>query len=169
MAAVSRCPRGAQTGKHYLATEVGRGVLTTPLALPPFELFDMKTFLTVIVTGAVTWLVASVPYEVRTRTDRLWMVSAMKAPGRMALSDIQADLNAGRCETAKKKIDALLGTWQRFSSGPDSCRGAGIGDIMVTFSKIAGDANVEPSGPASEGQAIRSETNRTSPAPDARR
>jgi hypothetical protein len=64
------------------------------------------------------------------------MVSAMKAPGGMALSDIQADIDARRYSVAKAKIDALVTTWQRFSAGPDSCSGQGIGDIMVTFSRI---------------------------------
>lgn len=64
------------------------------------------------------------------------MVSSIKAPGRMALSEIQADMNARRYSLAKAKIDAFVNTWKRFESGPDSCRGSGIGDIMVTFSKI---------------------------------
>ena len=64
------------------------------------------------------------------------MVSSIKAPGRWALREIQADMNAGRHDLAKAKIDAFVTTWQRFESGPDSCRGSGIGDIMVTFSKL---------------------------------
>jgi hypothetical protein len=148
---------------------VGHGVPAAPLAASLIVLFAMKTFFTIVVTGVVTWIAAAMFHGFRTGTDRLWMVSAMKAPGRMAISDIQADLNAGRYDMAKKKVDALLSTWQRFSSEPNSCRGAGIGDIMVTFSKIAGDANVGPGGPAKESQTVRSETNRTSPASDSRR
>jgi len=90
------------------------------------------------------------------------MVSAMKAPGGMAIRDIQADMNAGRFEVAKEKVDALAQTWQRFSSGPDSCSGAGIGDVMVTFSKIPDRTNVEPNGPANRSQPFRSQTNQTS-------
>ena len=64
------------------------------------------------------------------------MMSSIKAPGRMALREIQADMNAGRHALAKAKMDAFVNTWQRFESGPDSCSGSGIGDIMVTFSKL---------------------------------
>lgn len=74
----------------------------------------MKTFLTVVIAVVVTWVIASVIHGVRTGTDRLWMVSAAKAPGRMALADIQADLDAHRYSVAKAKIDAFVTTWQRF-------------------------------------------------------
>jgi hypothetical protein len=124
----------------------------------------MKIFLIIVITAVATWIVASLVNGVRTGTERLWMVSAIKAPGGMAISDIQGDMNAGRYDIAKEKIDAFMTTWQRFSSGPDSCRGAGIGDIMVTFSKILGHTNVEPDGTANRSQPIRSETNRTSAA-----
>ena len=117
----------------------------------------MKTFLAIVITAVVTWIVTAVVHGVRTGTDRLWMVSAVKAPGRMALADIQADMDARRYGVAKAKIDAFTMTWQRFEAGPDSCSGQGIGDIMVTFSKIP---NVED-GAAAGSQPIRSETNST--------
>ena len=96
----------------------------------------MKTFLVIVVTAAITWLTFSVIHGVRGGVEGLWMKSAIKAPGRMALSEIQTEMNAERYALAKTKLDALMDTWQRFDSGPDSCRGSGIGDIMVTFSKI---------------------------------
>jgi len=96
----------------------------------------MKTFLVIVVTAAITWVTFSVLHGVRTGVERLWLISAIKAPGRMALSEIQTDMNAGRYVLAKAKIDAFINTWQRFDSGPDSFRGSGIGDIMVTFGRL---------------------------------
>jgi hypothetical protein len=96
----------------------------------------MKTFLVIVVTATVTWFVASFVHGVQTGTERLWLISAVKAPGRMAIEDIQADMAAERYQLAKAKIDLLADTWHRFDSGPDSFRGSGIGDIMVTFSKL---------------------------------
>jgi hypothetical protein len=119
----------------------------------------MKIFLTIVITAIVTWVVAGVFYGLRTGVERLWMVSAMKAPGGMALRDVQANMNAGPYDIAKEKIDALTATWLRFSSGPDSCRGAGIGDIMVTFSKLPSHTSVEPDGPASRSHPVQPESN----------
>ena len=96
----------------------------------------MKTFFVIVITAAITWVAVSIIHGVRIGAERLWLVSAIKAPGRMALGEIQADMNAERYALAKAKIDALMSTWQRFDSGPDSFRGSGIGDIMVTFSKL---------------------------------
>lgn len=96
----------------------------------------MKTCLTIVVTAVITWITVSVIHGVRTGAERLWLISAIKVPGRMALNEIQTDMNAGRCSLAKAKIDVLMDTWHRFDSGPDSFRGFGIGDIMVSFSKL---------------------------------
>ena len=96
----------------------------------------MKTFLVIVVTAAITWITASLIHGARARVERLWLISAIKAPGRMALSEIQADMNARRYDVAKAKIEVLISTWQRFDSGPDSFGGSGIGDVMVAFSKL---------------------------------
>jgi len=112
----------------------------------------MKTFLVIFVTAVVTWIAASVFHGVQSGVEAFWLVSAVKAPGRMALTEIQEDMNAGRYQLAKAKIDVLKDTWQRFDSGPDSFRGLGIGDIMVAFSKIDTNrivAHPEPSEAAS--------------------
>ena len=109
----------------------------------------MKTFLLIVVTVAVTWFIASAIHGIRTGVERLWLVSAVKAPGRMALKDIQADMNAGQYRLAKAKIDIFMDTWQRFESGPDSNRGPGIGDIMEAFSKL--DTNGIDTRPESRG------------------
>ncbi|MEQ2010101.1 MAG: hypothetical protein ABMA26_25235 [Limisphaerales bacterium] len=96
----------------------------------------MKTFLIIVVTAAITWITVSVIHGLRTGVERLWLISAIKAPGRMALTEIQTDMNAGRYDVAKAKIDVLMTTWQRFDSGPDAFSGSGIGDIMVAFGKL---------------------------------
>lgn len=105
----------------------------------------MKTFLIIVVTAAITWITVSVIHGVRTGAERLWLISAIKVPGRMALGEIQADMNARRYDVAKAKIDFLMSRWQRFDSGPDSFKGSGIGDIMVAFSKL--DTNSSPTLP----------------------
>jgi len=123
----------------------------------------MKTFLIIVATAATTWFALSVVHSLRTGVERLWMISAVKAPGGMALREIQSDMNAGRYESAKAKINAFADTWQRFNSGPDSCSGLGIGDILVTFSKL--DTNgtaAAPDGAANRSQPVTPGTNRPS-------
>ena len=97
------------------------------------RLFKMKTALTILITAAVTWIAVSFFHGVRTGTERLWLISAIKVPGRMAISEIQADMNAGRFDLAKAKLQAFADTWQRFDRGPDSFGGLGIGDVMVSL------------------------------------
>ena len=113
----------------------------------------MKTFLIIVATAAITWFALSVVQSLRTGVERLWMISAVKAPGGMALREIQSDMNAGRYESAKAKINAFADTWQRFNSGPDSCSGLGIGDILVTLSKL--DTNYTAAAPEPDGAANR--------------
>jgi hypothetical protein len=125
----------------------------------------MKTFLIIVATAAITWFGFSVVHSLRTGVERLWMISAVKAPGGMALREIQSDMNAGRYETAKAKIDAFADTWQRFNSGPDSCSGLGIGDIMVRFSNLDTNnaaAAPEPGGAANRNQPVAPGTSQPS-------
>ena len=61
----------------------------------------MKTFLIIVVTAAITWITVSVIHGLRTGVERLWLISAIKAPGRMALTEIQTDMNTGRYDVAK--------------------------------------------------------------------
>jgi len=96
----------------------------------------MKTFIIIVVTAAITGIAVSVIHGVRTGVGRLWLISAIKVPGRMALSEIQTEMNAGRYDVAKAKLGVLMTTWQRFDSGPDAFSGSGIGDIMVAFGKL---------------------------------
>jgi len=62
-------------------------------------------------------------------------MSAVKAPGRMALVDIQTDLHAGRWDLATAKLEALRKQWAVFE-GEHGFRGHAIGNIMVTFGQI---------------------------------
>jgi hypothetical protein len=79
----------------------------------------MKTFLVIVVTAIVTavttWFVAGTVHGVQTGIDRLWLISAVKAPGRMALEEIQTDMAAERYQLAKAKINLLADTWRRFN------------------------------------------------------
>jgi hypothetical protein len=126
----------------------------------------MKTFLTVLVTAVLTWLTFSLVYGVRIGIERLWLVSAIKVPGRMAIEEIQTEMNQGQYDLAKTNLQIFMDTWQRFNHGPDSFGGLGIGDIMVRLSTGGANhvASPETGGAANASQAIRSETNRTSPA-----
>jgi hypothetical protein len=101
----------------------------------------MKTYIIIVVTAAVTWIAVSVVYGVRTHVERMWLISAIKAPGRMALTEIQTDMNEGSYDLAKAKMDVLMNTWQRFDSGPHAFRGLGIGDIIVAFRKLETNSN----------------------------
>jgi hypothetical protein len=96
----------------------------------------MKTFLVIIATAVITWVALSLIQGLKTGAERLWLISAIKVPGRMALGDVQSDMKAGNYKLAKAKMDIFVETWQRFESGSDGFRGPGIGDIMVSFSKI---------------------------------
>jgi hypothetical protein len=96
----------------------------------------MKTFLAIIATAILTWIIASFVHGAGVGVERLWLRSAVKSPGRMALDEIQTDMTAERYKLAKAKIDLLAGTWHRFDSEPDLFRGSGVGDIMVIFSKL---------------------------------
>ena len=112
----------------------------------------MKTFLVIVVTAVITWITVSIIHGVGTSVERLWLRSAIKAPGQMALTEIQADMQAGHYEAAKGKIDILTNTWQRFDSERDSFKGPGIGDVMVAFSKLDTNSSPTPTGKPTQPQ-----------------
>ena len=95
-----------------------------------------KTFLTIIITALLTWLTCSVIQAGRTGVEHLWLASAIKVPGKMAIAEIQTDMNEGRYDLAKAKLQIFMDTWKRFDSGPDSCSGRGIGDIRMAFLEV---------------------------------
>lgn len=146
-----------------------------PLALFAKTHTMRRTFITALITALVTslcWYGASVANGVRRGIERVWLMSAVKAPGRMALDDIEADLTAGRFETAKAKIAALRQQWAVFDSEA-GFRGQAIGNIMVALgqidSRMEATPKAEPGGPANASQPSRSGTNRTPRAAVSRR
>ena len=93
---------------------------------------------TIVVTAAVTsllWYGWHVLNAVGNRIEHVWLVSSVKAPGRMALDTIQTDLEAGRHDVVKAEVEALRKRWASFSADEDD-RGSGIGDIMTDFAKL---------------------------------
>jgi len=94
-----------------------------------------KTFVTILITALLTSLCWYVLTELRENINAFELMSAVKAPGAMAIDEIQADLIAGRVEVAKLKIAALKKQWAIFRS-ESGFGGPGIGNIMVAFGKI---------------------------------
>lgn len=62
--------------------------------------------------------------------------SAVKAPGRMALEQIQRDLDSGNYDIAKAHLGILRQLWSRFEAEPGPMVEQGIGDIMVKFREM---------------------------------
>lgn len=94
-----------------------------------------RTFLTILITALVTsagWYVVT---SIRRGAEALWLMSAVKAPGRMALDRIQQDFAAGRDEVAKAKLAALRRQWAVFEDEP-AFRGQAIGNILGPFFEI---------------------------------
>ena len=94
-----------------------------------------RTVITILVTVLATSLGWYVVSGLRRGVEGLWLMSAVKAPGRMALGEIEADVQAGRLELAKAKIRALRRQWATFES-EHGFSGEAIGNIMVTFGQI---------------------------------
>jgi hypothetical protein len=94
-----------------------------------------RTILTILVTCLATSLCWYVVGSLRRGVEELWLMSALKAPGRMALDSIQGDMQAGRMEIAERKLSALTKQWALFES-EGGWRGQAIGNIMVAFSQI---------------------------------
>jgi len=118
----------------------------------------MKIFLTISITAVLTWFAFSFIQSVRTGVEHLWLISAVKVPGKMAIEDIQKDMNEGRYDIAKAKRQIIMDTWQRRDRGADSNSGRGIGDIMVAFSKI--DTNHGGQGTARPTKSVQGDTTR---------
>jgi hypothetical protein len=97
-----------------------------------------RTLLTVAITVAVMSLlfyVSSAANSVRRKIDQAWLMSAVKAPVRIALDEIQTDLNAGRYDVAKLKIAAFKKQWSIFEQAK-GFSSQGIGNIMVEFATL---------------------------------
>ena len=70
----------------------------------------------------------------RRSVEKLWLISAVKAPGRMALDEIVTELQRGDVASATTKLQILKSEWDRFEK-EDELSGVGIGNIMVEFSR----------------------------------
>ena len=92
--------------------------------------------LTVILTVLGTWLVATLYFTLDMAKERMWLVSAVKAPGRMALLSIQADLEAGKTKLALAKLKRLHEEWSGFERGTQSFTGRAIGSIMPALHEV---------------------------------
>jgi len=76
-----------------------------------------------------------------------WLICNIKNPGKSAIFEIQADLDAGRFDVAKQKVHAFAKSWEEFSSDTDSWSGRGIMDVPIIFlgmSGTGGTTNVKP-------------------------
>jgi len=121
---------------HYMGTKL-KPLLLAEICKEVLNNHCMKkTFLTIAITAFLTWFTFDVIQAVQTAVEHLWLVSAIKAPGKMAIADIQKDMNEGRYDLAKTKLQLFMDTWKRFDGGPDSCSGRGIGDVLLEFSKV---------------------------------
>lgn len=114
-----------------------------------------RTFITILISVLLTSLCWYVVGALRRGVEGFWLMSAVKAPGEMALEEIEADLQAGRLEVAKTKIAALKRQWTLFNS-EDGFKGKAIGNIMLIFGQIdsAAETNkiAESGGPANGSQ-----------------
>ena len=93
-----------------------------------------KILITIAITAAVTSLCWHISNGLRDAYNRVWLISAVKAPGRMALDEIASDLTHSNITAATAKLQILRTEWRRFEAedGID----AGIGNIMVDFSRL---------------------------------
>jgi hypothetical protein len=95
----------------------------------------LKTFLTITATVFVTWFVCSLTSAVKINVERLWFISAVKAPGRMAFDEIHNDFAQGRDATAKAKLELFRTEWARFNL-ETNFHGEAIGSIMIKFGEL---------------------------------
>ena len=94
-----------------------------------------KILIAIAITAAVTSLCWHITEGMRIGIERLWLMSAVKAPGLMALEEIDTDLQRGNVAVATAKLQILIAEWRRFRE-ENTLSGAGIGNIMVEFSHI---------------------------------
>src|SRR5260221_8208039 len=73
-----------------------------------------KAFLTGIAATALPVLCFGLWHSVHTAD---WLICNIKNPGKSALLEIKADMDARRYDIAKQKIDSFARSWEEFSSG----------------------------------------------------
>ena len=95
---------------------------------------NMMLVLITAISVSVCWYFA---IKYRDRIHTVWLLSSVKAPGRMALNAIKEDFDRGDHIAAQNKVIILHRIWQRFQSqSDDEMSGVGIGDVMEEFSKV---------------------------------
>lgn len=90
---------------------------------------------TVLITALVTSLGWYAGTSLRSSRDRMWLVSAVKVPGRMALDAIAEDMSHHRYIEAYRRIKLFRREWHAFDQD-GGFNGNAIGNIMVEFSKL---------------------------------
>lgn len=95
-----------------------------------------RTIMAIVITAALTSLVWYVGPGLRGARDKLWLMSAFTAPGRMALDDIAAEIERGDHAAAKVKLQILRNLWKQFDSD-NSFSSAALGNVMVEFSRLS--------------------------------
>lgn len=90
-----------------------------------------KMLITIAITSAITSQCWYIAMGMRVAYDQTWLISAVKAPGRVALEEIETDLRHGNIADASKKLQILKAEWKRFEESDGI--GSGIGNIMVEF------------------------------------
>ena len=96
----------------------------------------MKKIIAIIaLTAVITSLCWYIATSMRRSIEELWLISAVKAPGRMALQEMATDLQRGDVAAATAKLQILRSEWDRFEKD-DGLSGVGIGNIMVDFSRV---------------------------------
>lgn len=88
-----------------------------------------------IIVMSILFLFSLGAIRVGHQRDEVWLISAVKAPGRMALDDIQAEMNAGNYDAAKLMIGAFKKQWTTFEQ-EQGFHGQAIGIIMVEFGRL---------------------------------
>ena len=93
----------------------------------------------IILTSLITFIVTSLFWillcELRVARHSLWLRSAIKVPTRMALREINSDIQAKNMDLALQKLKILDNEWERFMS-EDGFITKAVGDILVKYSKI---------------------------------
>ena len=74
--------------------------------------------------------------SIRTAIHKLWLISAVKAPTRMALNKIKEEIDRNDIESAKRDFEILRNQWLKFESEPEfGTKAEAMGTIMEKVSE----------------------------------
>ena len=68
----------------------------------------------------------------------LWLMSAVKAPGKMPLQAISVDMADQRYAEASRKLQILRSHWRTFEQS-DGFAGPGIGHVVTELEDVPGE------------------------------